>query len=354
MRAGSATLLALGMLLVQQADRGAAFVSRGCMSSGVPLGLAPPHRVVLIGDRLSWDSPDYKIYSALESLATVQETMFVQADEADIDLLALQLRGFDPDTVLVSVRTRALERLPQTVARIVRTQCPRRHHVVVLVLHLQAHTIPRTERAFAMSVQPRGDGTTVRDDYESRAEGDVTEMLPLFVDEADVLDSDDVLAGGLALKWFGPSVPERWCSELKACETVPCVGERALLDIVVWVGASGGSGAVHDADASGPQNSACGPQAGSDGATEPDLGARKTARMELPEEGQAAGGGRGESFESDCTIKASGPSLPGVTIADAEETSRAMNETDRTINTSGPSRRYQLQLEAGKTVRRRT
>ena len=62
--------------------------------------------------------------------------------------------------------------------------------------------------------------------------------------------------------------------------------------------------------------------------------------MELPEEGQAAGGGRGESFESDCTIKASGPSLPGVTIADAEETGRAMNESDRTINTSGPSRRY--------------
>ena len=76
------------------------------------------------------------------------------------------------------------------------------------------------------------------------------------------------------------------------------MGDRALLDIVVWVGASGGSDAAHDADACGTQNSACGPQAGSDGATEPDLGARKTARMELPEEGQAAGGGRGESFES--------------------------------------------------------
>ena len=340
MRAGSATLLALGMLVMQQADRSAAFVSRGCMSSGVPNGFAPPHRVVLIGDRLSWDSPDYKIYSALESLATVQETMFVQADETDVDLLALQLRGFDPDTVLVSVRTRALERLPQTVARIVRTQCPRRHHVVVLVLHLQAHAIPRTERAFAMSVEPRGDGTLVRDDYESRAEGDVTEMLPLFVDEAGVLDSDDVLAGGLALKWFGPSVPERWCSELNACETVPCVGDRALLDIVVWVGASGGSDAAHDADACGTQNSACGPQAGGDGATEPDPGARNTARMALPEEGHAAGGGRGEIFESDWTIKASEPSLPGVTIADAEETGRTISESDSTINTSGPSRKY--------------
>ena len=39
-------------------ERGAAFSSRGCMwSGGVPAGLTAIHRVVLVGDRLSWERP---------------------------------------------------------------------------------------------------------------------------------------------------------------------------------------------------------------------------------------------------------------------------------------------------------
>lgn len=39
-------------------ERGAAFSSRGCMwTGGVPAGLTAIHRVVLVGDRLSWERP---------------------------------------------------------------------------------------------------------------------------------------------------------------------------------------------------------------------------------------------------------------------------------------------------------
>jgi hypothetical protein len=135
-------------VLLQCAGYGDAYASRGTVSSGIPHHILPPHRAVLIGDRLSWDSADYKLLAALESLPTVEEAIFLQVDEAEEDLLALQLRNFDPDTVLVSVRARTFERLPRTVLRIARSECRRRQDVVVLVFQLQAHAIPPSDRAF--------------------------------------------------------------------------------------------------------------------------------------------------------------------------------------------------------------
>lgn len=88
MRALRAAVLAAAAVVM---EGGAAFSSRGCMwSGGVPAGLTAPHRVVLVGDRLSWDSADYKLFAAVEALPTVQEALFVQADEVEEDLLALQ------------------------------------------------------------------------------------------------------------------------------------------------------------------------------------------------------------------------------------------------------------------------
>ena len=232
-------VLILAVLLILRAGYGDALVSRGTMSSCVPYYLNPPHRVVMLGDRLSWDSADYKIFEALESLTTVEDAVFVQVDEVDEDLLALQLRNFDPDTVLVSVRTRAFENLPWTVLQIVRTQCRRRHEIVVLVFHLHAHAIPPSDRAFA-SIRRAGH---VVDSYESRAMGrwhdprTSLEVLQLHVDELGPLDADDLLAGRLSLEWFGQTVPVRMCSAM-SCAHIPCAGSSALHEIIVFVGAA--------------------------------------------------------------------------------------------------------------------
>jgi hypothetical protein len=249
--AASAALLVVATVVVERTGHGAAFSSRGCMSSGVPVGLKTQHRVVLVGDHLSWDSADYKLSAAVEVLPAVEEVLFVQVDEVDEDLLALQLRSFDPDTVLVSVRTRAFERLPWTVLRIARSECRRGDNIVVLVLQLQAHTIPVYDRAFARVGTWRADGSHAMDTFESRADREVREVLRLYVDDVGPLDEDDLLAGGLHMEWFGPSVPERWCSELQACDQRPCAGHDALHDIIVlvsagdcgvWSGGEGGEG----------------------------------------------------------------------------------------------------------------
>jgi len=248
-----AAVLAAAAVLV---ERGAAFSSRGCMwSGGVPAGLTAIHRVVLVGDRLSWDSADYKLLAAVEALPSVQEALFVQADEVDEDLLALQFRSFDPDTVLVSVRTRAFELLPWKCLQIARTQCTRGNSIAVIVFHLQAHAIPAADRAFAnvRHLTRHADGYEV-DSFESRAGGIASEVLPMHVDDVGPLDADDLLAGGLELEWFGPSVPERWCSESK---DTPCAGPDAPHDIIVLVSAvdcdmwSGGEGETGDGEAGG-------------------------------------------------------------------------------------------------------
>jgi hypothetical protein len=255
--AASAVMIVMATVLVERTGHGAAFLSRGCMSSGVPLGLEAQHRVVLVGDQLSWDSADYKLSAAVELLPTVEEVLFVQVDEVDDDLLALQLRSFDPDTVLVSVRTRAFERLPWTVLQIARSECRRGDNLVVLVLQLQAHAIPTYDRAFARVGTWRADGSHEVDTFESRADGQVREVLRLYVDDVGPLDAVDLLAGGLHMEWFGPSVPERWCSELQACDQRPCAGHDALHDIIVlvsagdcgvWSGGKGGEGDGFEGD----------------------------------------------------------------------------------------------------------
>ena len=255
--AAGAALLVVATVLVERTGRGAAFVSRGCMSSSVPVGLQTEHRVVLVGDHLSWDSADYKLSAAVEVLPAVEEVLFVQIDEVDEDLLALQLRGFDPDTIMVSVRTRAFERLPWTVLRIARSECRRGDSLVVLVLQLHAHAIPVYDRAFARVGTWRADGSHEVDTFESRAEGGAQEVLRLYVDDVGPLDKDDLLAGGLRMEWFGPSVPERWCIELQACDQRPCAGHDALHDIIVlvsagdcgvWSGGEGGEGDGYTGD----------------------------------------------------------------------------------------------------------
>ena len=76
----------------------------------------------------------------------------------------------------------------------------------------------------------------------------------MHVDDVGPLDADDLLAGGLELEWFGPSVPERWCSE---SQDMPCAGSDAQHDIIVMVSAvdcdmwSGGEGAIGDGEAGG-------------------------------------------------------------------------------------------------------
>ena len=150
-----------------------------------------------------------------------------------------ELRNFDPDTVLVSVRARTFERLPRTVLRIARSECRRRQDVVVLVFQLQAHAIPPSDRAFVRASTQNADGSHAIDSYESRADiSFVTEVLPLYVDELGPLDADDLLAGGLSLQWFGPAIPAQWCDGLHACEHTQCAGSNALHDIIVFVGAA--------------------------------------------------------------------------------------------------------------------
>ena len=145
-----------------------AFTSRGLMSSGVPYYAMPHHRVVLVGDFLSWDSADYKIAQALEIVGTVEDVLVLQLDEVGADLLALQLRSFDPTIVLISVRTRAYEHLVQLVQHVAWTESRRGEDVVVAVLHLQAHAIPAAQRAFARSVVLHAGGEQSDDKYEDR------------------------------------------------------------------------------------------------------------------------------------------------------------------------------------------
>ena len=253
MRAVRAAVLAAVVLV----ERVAAFASRGCMwSGGVPAGLTAPHRVVLVGDRLSWDSADYKLFAAVEALPTVQEALFVQADEVEEDLLALQFRSFDPDMVLVSVRTRAFELLPWKCLQIARAQCRRGDSIAVMVFHLQAHAIPAADRAFAnvRNLARLADDGYEMDSFESRAGGIASEVLRMHVDDVGPLDAEDLLAGGLELEWFGPSVPERWCSESQG---TPCAGPDAQHDIIVLVSAvdcdmwSGGEGETGGGEAGG-------------------------------------------------------------------------------------------------------
>jgi hypothetical protein len=144
------------------------FSSRGQMSSGVPYFAGPDYRVVLVGDFLSWDSADYKVAQALEIVGTVEDLLVLQLDEVEGDLLALQLRSFDPTIVLISVRTRAYEHLVHLVEHVARTESRRGEDVVVAVLHLQAHAIPAAQRAFARSVVLHADGEQYDDKYEDR------------------------------------------------------------------------------------------------------------------------------------------------------------------------------------------
>ena len=144
------------------------FSSRGQMSSGVPYFVGPDYRVVLVGDFLSWDSADYKVAQALEIVGTVEDLLVLQLDEVEGDLLALQLRSFDPTIVLISVRTRAYEHLVQLVEHVTWTESRRGEDVVVAVLHLQAHAIPAAQRAFARTVVLHADGEQYDDKYEDR------------------------------------------------------------------------------------------------------------------------------------------------------------------------------------------
>ena len=160
----------------------------------------------------------------------------MQADEVEEDLLALQFRSFDPDMVLVSVRTRAFELLPWKCLQIARAQCTRGDSIAVMVFHLQAHAIPAADRAFAnvRNLARHADDGYEMDSFESRAGGIASEVLRMHVDDVGPLDADDLLAGGLELEWFGPSVPERWCSE---SQDMPCAGSDAQHDIIVMVSA---------------------------------------------------------------------------------------------------------------------
>ena len=121
------------VLLMRLSAFATGFSSRGQMSSGVPYFAGPDHRVVLVGDFLSWDSADYKVAQALEIVGTVEDLLVLQLDEVEGDLLALQLRSFDPTIVLISVRTRAYEHLVLLVEHVARTESRRGEDVVVAV-----------------------------------------------------------------------------------------------------------------------------------------------------------------------------------------------------------------------------
>jgi len=195
------------------------------MSSGVPVGVKPPYRVALIGDFLSWDSADYKIAEALDVSRAVEETLYLQLDEIEIDLLSLQLRSFDPNTVLVSIRARAFEHILQLVLNVVRKECRQGDRIVVIAFHLQAHAIRSAQRAFAGVSSSEARGSSHEDSYARRAAayrktyGVELESLPLMMDEWGPIITDDIQEGGLMPMWFGPSVPERWCRQLQDSET---------------------------------------------------------------------------------------------------------------------------------------
>ena len=230
--------LVLVLLLVQSTDFAWAFASRETMTSNVPPGVKPPHRVALIGDFLSWSSADYKLRAAIEVFGDVEESLSLQIDEVEEDLLALQLRSFDPDTLLISVRTRAFEGLVHSILRTARAECRRGGSLVVLLFHLQAHAIPASDRAFARVITEHTDGTPRVDSYAARAPPLGAEMLRLFVDDWALLDADDLRDGGILPEWFGPSIPEWWCN-VSPCDKTPCAGSEALHDIIVYVGAGG-------------------------------------------------------------------------------------------------------------------
>ncbi len=103
------------MAAVQLLTHAAAYTSRGLMSSpchGKSRGVmtsADCHGAVLIGDFLSWDSADYKLSEAC----------------------LIQMRNFDPDTVMVSIRTKAFEYVAQEVQRVIHTETRLGHRAVV-------------------------------------------------------------------------------------------------------------------------------------------------------------------------------------------------------------------------------
>jgi hypothetical protein len=142
------------------------------------------HGAVLIGDFLSWDSADYKLSEALSNLEIVQEVLLLQLDEVavDLDLFRLQMRNFDPDTVMVSIRTKAFEYMAQEVQRVIHTETRLGHRAAVLFFHLQAQGIPAGQRAFANAVVTRADGSQHYDKFVQRI-GALLEPAPLYVDE---------------------------------------------------------------------------------------------------------------------------------------------------------------------------
>ena len=241
--------LVLLMLLARPNVRVGAWASRGLMSSGVPPGVTPPYRVALIGDFLSWDSADYKLAEALDTSLAVEETLYLQLDEIEIDLLSLQLRSFDPNTVLVSIRARAFEHILQLVLSVVRRECRQGDRIVVIAFHLQAHAIRAAQRAFARVSRTAAGNSSHEDRYALRAAayceayGVGLEPLPLMMDDWGPIVTDDIQEGGLMPAWFGPSVPERWCQQLSESET--CVASKDSLYDIVVLGTGASEVAVH-------------------------------------------------------------------------------------------------------------
>lgn len=241
--------LMLLALLARPNVRVAAWASRGLMSSGVPPGVKPPYRVALIGDFLSWDSADYKLAEALDTSLAVEETLYLQLDEIEIDLLSLQLRSFDPNTVLVSIRARAFEHILQLVLSVVRKECRQGDRIVVIAFHLQAHAIRAAQRAFARVSSTEAGDSSHEDRYALRAAaycetyGVELEPLPLMMDDWGPIVTDDIQEGGLMPVWFGPSVPERWCQQLSESET--CVASKDPLYDIVVLGTGASGVAVH-------------------------------------------------------------------------------------------------------------
>ena len=240
-------VLILLVLLARHHSRVTAWTSRGLMSSGIPLGRKPPYRVVLIGDFLSWDSADYKLAEALDTSFAIEETLYLQLDEIEADLLSLQLRSFDPNTVLVSIRTRAFEHILQLVLKVVRMECRLGERVVVIAFHLQAHAIRAAQRAFAGVSSFFAGRRHQEDRYEHRAAahretyGVELEPVPLMLDDWGPIILDDIQEGGLMPQWFGPSVPERWCRQLSESEPLSCssTNTQTRYDIIVLGGPQG-------------------------------------------------------------------------------------------------------------------
>lgn len=196
--------LLCALAAVQLLVHAAGYTSRGLMSSpchGMSRGVmtsADCHGAVLIGDFLSWDSADYKLSEALSNLEIVQEVLLLQLDEVavDLDLFRLQMRNFDPDTVMVSIRTKAFEYMAQEVQRVIQTETRLGHRVAVLFFHLQAQGIPAGQRAFANAVVTRADGSQHYDKFAERV-GALLEPAPLYVDEWNTIAAvDDLVSNG--------------------------------------------------------------------------------------------------------------------------------------------------------------